>query len=549
MTRANSLNLDGTPHLTNETGSWRGRNPISCVCPHSRRYVGCGLAFVGCRRRLTELFIMDPPVVTLRERGSYQAILAAIVGGCAIIGPFLGGGGFSDRPSAQRDTLTPFLSFRSYYSTLELERHFLGRFRAGTSTAAIKRSDDLSAGLTVAFLPPFSMFFPFIYQINLPAGALAGVGIFFFLRVPPPPDRSFKAMLKRVDWGGLVLCIASVVLFLLGLTWAAPYGWVSGQCLGPLIGGVVLGGVFVLYEAKVPAEPNVPLRLFKNRNYSLVVTAMFMLGYGMTGGSFWVPQFFQDAQGADATTAGVRSLAYMGPFIPVSLTCGILSSRFGVYIPFPKVGLAIAAVASGLLSLWNASTPYIPSELGYLLMLGAGFGMSNSMLMLANQVNCDVKDIGPGTTVGTFMRTIGGTMGIGVGGAVLGASIASTFSPTYIAELAGQWGVSTEVAGALVRSLLAGTPPPSGVDPGVVTAADMAVKEAYGSAYSKVFLSFAPVVAVGWLAALAITHVPLRGSGGPKKEESKDKDTKEEAANGNGESKEGNESVFVIEDV
>lgn len=60
-------------------------------------------------------------------------------------------------------------------------------------------------------------------------------------------------------------------------------------------------------------------------------------------------------------------------------------------------------------------------------MLGIGFGASLSMIMLAVQANCELKDIGPGTTVGTFLRTIGGTIGIGLGGSeFLRASVESS---------------------------------------------------------------------------------------------------------------------------
>lgn len=279
---------------------------------------------------------------------------------------------------------------------------------------------------------------------SLPAGAIAIAGLIFFLHVPPPADTKFSQMIRRVDFGGAILCVAGVTLFLLGLTWATTSGWGSAQCLAPLIIGVAVMVAFVFYEWKVPQEPNVPLRLFSNRNFSITVIVMFIIGFSMNGASFFMPQFFQFVLNNTATTAGLRVIPWIGPFMwvkrlvaaspsyelchffrPISMMCGIISSRKGIYVgstsplpisvpvptfaskqvPFPKVGMALAAVGLGLASTWNVNTPYA-TQAGEMVLLGIGFGASLSIIMLAVQANCEMRDIGPGTSVGTFMRCV-----------------------------------------------------------------------------------------------------------------------------------------------
>lgn len=54
---------------------------------------------------------------------------------------------------------------------------------------------------------------------------------------------------------------------------------------------------------------------------------------------------------------------------------------------------------------------------------------------------------------------------------------------------------------------------PSGVPEACVQGGILAMQNAYAAGYSKVFLSYAPICAAGWLAALFLKHVPLRGKG------------------------------------
>lgn len=65
---------------------------------------------------------------------------------------------------------------------------------------------------------------------------------------------------------GNLIIVGSTTSVSLALVWGGiTYPWVSPQVLTPLIVGAVGFGAFVLFEAFVPAEPIVPLRLFTNR--------------------------------------------------------------------------------------------------------------------------------------------------------------------------------------------------------------------------------------------------------------------------------------------
>lgn len=198
--------------------------------------VGRGLQGVGAGGIQALVYVIISDIVTLRERGTYQAVLGAIVGVGAIVGPFVGG------------VITDNWSWR------------------GT------------------------------FWISLPVGGLALVGYMFFLHSAPlPPAEAGKSRwdvtkgkLARVDYGGAALCIIGVTCFLLGLTWGASIGWSTAQTLAPLIIGIFLTACFVFYEAKVPKEPAVPPRLFKIRNMSLAYMTNFFAGWYMQAGGYFM---------------------------------------------------------------------------------------------------------------------------------------------------------------------------------------------------------------------------------------------------------------------
>lgn len=396
------------------------------------------------------VFVLLSDVVSLRERGKYQAILGAITGGSSIVAPMIGG------------LIT-----------------------------------DSRWGWRGCF------------WLNVPLGVCAIGGYLLFLKTGPPEAKSLREMLGRVDWFGALLCVVGITLFLLGLTWAVKLGWGAAQVLGPLLSGLAVMALFVIWEWKGAKEPSVPITLFANRNYAICAGTMFFLGYGLNGAGYYIPLLYQLAFGNTPSQSGLKTIPWMGAHIPSSMTAGILSSRFGVYVFFPKVGMALASIAFGVMSTWDLGTG-VGLQVGSLVMLGVGFGISLSMLLLAVQANLEKGTIGPGTTTAAFLRTIGGTVGIGVGGTIMQASVAAALSPDRLSALALSSNVSTTDLQLAVENTLNKLPSPSVPQP-AIDAATHAVQEAYVSAITRVFLAAAPVVALGWILVVWLKHVPLRG--------------------------------------
>lgn len=195
--------------------------------------------------------------------------------------------------------------------------------------------------------------------------------------------------------------------------------------------------------------------------------------------------------------------------------CGIVSSKTGKYVFFPKVGMALAAIAMGLMSLWGMNTG-LGEQIGYMVLLGVGCGMSLSMLSLTIQASVPVKDIAPGTTFGAFVRSIGGVVGIGIGGTVMQQVLVAELSTSWIAQIARRVGVSLQTMQKIIRDIIneVNIVPSNTITQTAIDAGRLAVKEAYAVSLSKVFLSLAPVIALGWCVVLFLKHTPLRGKPG-----------------------------------
>lgn len=117
-----------------------------------------------------------------------------------------------------------------------------------------------------------------VFYINLPVGGVAFILLFLFLRVKWDRSTTAYEKLRRLDYIGNGILIASTVSILIALTWADVfYPWGSWHILVPLLvgaGGLVL---FVGYEG-LPSvtEPVMPLRIFSNRTAVIVYAVSFL---------------------------------------------------------------------------------------------------------------------------------------------------------------------------------------------------------------------------------------------------------------------------------
>ncbi|MEZ0092221.1 MDR family MFS transporter [Streptacidiphilus sp. EB129] len=263
-----------------------------------------------------------------------------------------------------------------------------------------------------------------VFYVNLPLGALAVFVISAVLRLPRTRTHHV------IDYAGAALLGAAVTAVILLTTWGgSTYGWGSTPILGLAAAAAVLTGLFVLVERRA-AEPVLPLALFRNPVFSVANAIGFLIGAVMFGVIIYIPLYLQTVHGASPTSSGLQLLPLICGMLITFITSGRLVTARGRYKIFPIIGTAVMTFGIYLLSLMNPSTG-LPVSAAYMFVVGFGIGMVMQILVVAVQNAVPREQLGTATSSTTFFRTIGGSFGVTVLGAVFNNRLAANL-PVYL---------------------------------------------------------------------------------------------------------------------
>ncbi|HEY7265763.1 MAG TPA: MFS transporter [Trebonia sp.] len=187
-----------------------------------------------------------------------------------------------------------------------------------------------------------------IFWINVPTGAIAIAVALRVLR-----DRGERTR-QRLDPLGMI----TLGLGLFGVLWAITKlanGPFDAETAGYLIGGVVLIGVFVLIETRVPA-PMLPLRIFRVPTMSASLLASMFQGLSSFAVLFLLLMYLQGPRGLSPLSASLLLLPGYVLSAGGSLYAGRLADRRGPVLP-ATLGLAMQAVSLILYAQLTNATP------------------------------------------------------------------------------------------------------------------------------------------------------------------------------------------------
>jgi MFS family permease len=192
----------------------------------------------------------------------------------------------------------------------------------------------------------------------------------------------------------------------------------------------------------------------------------------------------------------------MGGLLTASIISGRVISRIGRYRAFPIAGTAITTIGLFLLSRLEVDTPPWLASV-YMLVLGVGIGLVMQVLVLVVQNDAPARSIGVATSTATFFRSMGGSLGVAVFGAIFASRLAHE-----LAAIPGAGGLS---GGANIR-------------PDQVHALPPAVRHdfllAFVDALQPVFLVGAAITSVAFILAWMLKEKPLRQTTHANAEES-----------------------------
>ena len=271
-----------------------------------------------------------------------------------------------------------------------------------------------------------------------------------------------------------------------------------------MVGGALLAAVlFVAVELKV-SEPLVPLRMFRDRTFTLSVVASISIGIAMFGTSVFLSQYMQMARGATPTQAGLMTLPMIAGLLGASIVVGQLITRFGRWKPYVIVGAVLMIAGSVLLSTLHYDTNFVLVSV-YMFLLGAGVGMSMQNLVLIVQNTARPEDLGAASSGVTFFRSLGGTVGVSVMGSALAATVAGLFTDRKTDIMTAIAGLG-EKGAAVAKQLTSGTLPEVHTLPDAVR---VIVEDIYAQGIASSFLIAVPLAVISMIAVVFLPNTPL----------------------------------------
>ena len=332
-----------------------------------------------------------------------------------------------------------------------------------------------------------------VFYVNVPVGliSMAAIAVLFNVRL--------DAVSRPIDWLGAGLLISGFTPLLIALSIGGDQlAWSSPGMVLILAVSAVLLPTFFWWETKA-ADPILPPRLYSNDIVRWSMVVMLLIGLVMFGATLFIPVFLQVVSGVSATGSGLKMMPMFIGIIFTSVVSGKLLTRFGNYKVFIVLGTTLMTAGMALLALFlDRDTTQV--QIGVMVfVLGLGLGMTMPVLVLIVQNASPHRDIGMVSAATNFVRSLGGTIGAAVMGALYAAGLQSSLESKV---------TPAQMAALPDPGKLLGSPQQIRAiqDPSVVDA----VLESFTVGVSRCFIVGAPVIALGILAAILVRQIPLR---------------------------------------
>jgi EmrB/QacA subfamily drug resistance transporter len=324
-----------------------------------------------------------------------------------------------------------------------------------------------------------------IFLVNLPIGILVLASIFLLLPYVRPNRQ------PKIDYAGAVTLAITIGLIVLWADGSQIFGGMfTPVTFGIMALATVFGFLWVRIERRAP-EPIIPLSLFKDKNFPLLLIVALTSGGVGIGLVNYHALFLQMTTGLSPTHAGLFFIAITGGIAMGSITAGRMIERTGRYKPFLITGTMLSVLALIAVSQIQVGTSLW--VIGIVLMTcGLAIGLAQQSPVIGVQLIAPQADIGAATSAVTLCRMAGASLAISIYGAVLSARL-----------LAGEGATPGVVNPAtLSPEALADLPETSRV----------AVSILFSNAFTWLYMAAAGLAAIGLTAAFLLrpTIMPVR---------------------------------------
>jgi EmrB/QacA subfamily drug resistance transporter len=297
-----------------------------------------------------------------------------------------------------------------------------------------------------------------VFLVNVPivvVGLIAG-----FVLIPNSKDPSAP----RLDPIGALLSIAALTSLLFAIIEAPSEGWGEPKIYGTLIAGIVLLGMFILWE-RHSDHPMLDITFFENPRFSAASGSITVVFFAMFGSIFLLTQYFQFVLAFSPLETGIRMLPFALTMMVVAPTSSRIVERIGTKV---TVTTGMTLVTLGLLSMTMLQVDSSYVQVAWRLMvMAAGMGLTMAPATDSVMGSLPLGKAGVGSAVNDTTRQVGGALGVAIIGSVLasvyggkvGDFLAGVGAPdaaidAATSSLGGADGVAAQVPAALGDELM-----------------------------------------------------------------------------------------------
>jgi DHA2 family multidrug resistance protein len=262
-----------------------------------------------------------------------------------------------------------------------------------------------------------------VFYVNLPFGVLTVLGLSAFLRETPTRDD------VPFSWFGFLTLSLGIGALQMMLDRGQEQNWFQSN---EIIIEAILSGVgfyFFLADALTSERPFIPLRIFRDWNFSIALVFMFIIGIILLATMALVTPYIQNLMGYPVLASGyLLGTRGIGTFFAMMIV-GRLISKFDPRL-LVFVGLILATFTLYQMTGW---TPDVPARTVAIVSIFQGVGLGFVFVPL-NTIA--FATLGPevrtdGAALWTLIRNLGSSVGI----SLMIASLTNSIT-TYHSQLA-----------------------------------------------------------------------------------------------------------------
>jgi hypothetical protein len=260
--------------------------------------------------------------------------------------------------------------------------------------------------------------------INLPFDGIVLVLLFFNLNLTL--EKESVTGLSSIDWMGFLLIIGGTICFLYGLETGSSglLSWTSPTVILLIIFGVIIMGLFMIWEAKFATNPLIPIRIFQKRSLLASFIVACLHSFVFISFDFFLPLYYQVVLGFRPIISGVTLFALIIPMSLSTFAGGMFVRKTGNYRAMIFTGTSVLTLGTGLFIDFGTGISW-PRIICFEVIAGLGAGLLFQSPMISLQTHLHQRDVAAAMSAFTFLRNLFTSISIVLGTVLIQQTIGS----------------------------------------------------------------------------------------------------------------------------